>query len=408
MNVYPAEDVGMSSARLGRINDYLEREIAEKKLPGMIVAAQRRGKVIHYSTQGLMDIEAGRPMEADALFRIYSMTKPIISLAIMMLHDEGRLQLHDPVAKYIPGIGKMKVFSHVSDRAPQFVGQDPPMTVFHLLTHMSGFPSGNDPFHLADRLFQESSESHGFYHRDMSLERLIDHFCDLPLKFQPGGGWNYGVSTDVLGYLLQVIADMPLADFLKRKIFAPLGMIDTAFHVPQEKVQRLAQIYNSDGACDPQLIAPEDVALGDVRKPTRCPSGSGGLVSSTSDYLRFANMLINGGELDGARIVSPMTIKRMTANAVPRAYLPLKAGVERYGYGFGLGFRVMLDLGQANGYSSLGEYGWAGAAATYFVIDPREELVILLMTQNWSAQPYPPRSIVPNLVYQAIDDLNQA
>lgn len=408
MKVYPAEDVGMSGARLGRVNEYLEREVAENKLPGMITLAQRRGKLVHHSLHGLMDIEAGQPMEADALFRIYSMTKPVVSLALMMLHDEGRLQLHDPVAKYIPSIGKMKVFSHVTDRAPQFVGQDPPMTVFHLLTHMSGFNNGKDPFHPADQLFARAGKGHGFFRRDMPLEELIAHFADLPLKFQPGSDWNYGVSTDVLGYLLQVIADMPLADFLRWKIFAPLGMVDTDFYMPQEKVQRLARIYSSDAIYDPQLIAHEDAALGDVRQPTLCPSGGGGLVSTAADYLRFATMLINGGELDGARIVSPMTIKRMTANAVPRAYLPLKAGVERYGYGFGLGFRVMLDAGQANGYSSLGEYGWAGAAATYFVIDPREELIILLMTQMWSQQPHPPRSIVPNLVYQAIDDVNDA
>ncbi len=408
MKVYPAEDVGMSGERLGRVSDYLEREVAENKLPGMIALAQRRGKVVHHSLHSLMDIEAGRPMEADALFRIYSMTKPVVSLALMMLHDEGRLQLHDPVAKYIPSIGKMKVFSHVTDRAPQFVGQDPPMTIFHLLTHMSGLTYGADPWHPVDQLFVKAAEENGFFRRDMPLDELIAHFADLPLKFQPGSGWNYGVSTDVLGYLVQVIADMPLADFLKRKIFAPLGMVDTDFYVPQEKVHRLARIYNTDAAPAPQLIADEDAALGDVRVPTLCPSGGGGLVSSTSDYLRFATMLINGGELNGARIVSPMTIKRMATNAVPRAYLPLKAGVERYGYGFGLGFRVMLDVGQANGYSSPGEYGWAGAAATYFVIDPREELIVLLMTQNWSAQQPAPRSIVPNLVYQAIDDLNDA
>jgi len=408
MKVYPAEDLGMSSERLRTINEYLEREVAGNKLPGIIALAQRRGKLVHHSLHGAMDIEAGRPMEADALFRIYSMTKPIISLAIMMLHDQGRLQLHDPVAKYIPGIGNIKVFSHISEGILRTVQQDPPMTIFHLLTHMSGLIYGADPFHPVDQLYVKASERDGFFRRDMPLEELVAHFSDLPLKFQPGSGWNYGVSTDVLGYLVQVIADMPLADFLKREIFAPLGMIDTAFHVPQEKVQRLARIYNSDAIYDPQLIPHEDAMLGDVRQPTTCPSGGGGLVSSTADYLRFATMLINGGELDGARIVSPMTIKRMTANAVPSAYLPLKAGVERYGYGFGLGFRVMLDLGQANGYSSPGEYGWAGAAATYVVIDPRQELVILLMTQSWSAQPHPPRSIVPNLVYQAIDDLNDA
>ena len=355
-----------------------------------------------------MDIEAGRPMEADALFRIYSMTKPVVSLAVMMLHDEGRLQLHDPVAKYLPSIGKMKVFSHVSEHVTHMVEQDPPMTIFHLLTHMSGFTYGGDPYHPADQLFIKASDQHGFFRRDMPLEQLIEHFTVLPLKFQPGADWTYSVAVDVLGYLVQVIADMPLADFLKRAIFAPLGMSDTDFYVPTEKAHRIAGIYSSDADYNPQLIPPELVANGDVFVPTLCPSGGGGLVSTASDYLRFATMLINGGELDDTRIVNSMTIQRMTTNAVPPAYLPLKIGMQRYGYGFGLGFRVMLDVGRANGYSSLGKYGWAGAAATYFVIDPVEELIILLMTQMWSMQPYPARSIVPNLVYQAIDDLNEA
>ncbi len=405
MNLHPAEDAGMSSARLRRVDAYLQREVADDKLPGIIALAQRRGKIVYHSTPGMMDIEAGRRMEADALFRIYSMTKPIVSLAVMMLHDEGRLQLHDPVAKFIPSIGKMKV---LSEGGARLLAQDPPMTIFHLLTHMAGFTYGGDPAHPADKLFVEAADAHGFFRRDMPLEQLIAHFATLPLKFQPGNGWNYGVATDVLGYLVQVIADMPLEDYLQRAIFAPLGMVDTAFYAPPDKAHRLARIYRSDDVYSPQLIPSAQAANGDVRLRTLCPSGGGGLVSSTADYLRFANMLLMGGELDGARIVSPMTIKRMTANAVPQAFLPLNIGVERYGYGFGLGFRVMLDIGRANGYSSLGEFGWAGAAATYFVIDPREELIILLMTQMWSQQPHPPRAVVPNLIYQAIDDLNCA
>ena len=215
------------------------------------------------------------------------------------------------------------------------------------------------------------------------------------------------MSVDVLGYLIQVIADMPLRDFFKRRIFTPLGMLDTDFHVPQEKARRLAQIYGSAATYDPQLIADYRVANGDVRESTLCPSGGGGLVSLTSDYLRFATMLIKGGELNGARIMSPMTVRRMTTNTAPRACFLLRIGIERYGYGFGLGFRVMLDPGRANGYSSLGEYGWSGAANTHVVIDPREELITLMMTQMWSFEPHRPRSIFPNLVYQAIDDLNE-
>ena len=183
-------------------------------------------------------------------------------------------------------------------------------------------------------------------------------------------------------------------------------MQDTGFAVPPDKHSRLCAIYGSDEAGLPRLIDHAEVANGDVRLPTACPSGGGGLVSTAADYLRFANMLLNGGELDGARLVSPMTIQRMTTNAVPRDdMLPLRIGIERYGYGFGLGFRVMVDVGRANGYSSLGEYGWSGAANTHVVIDPRQELITLMMTQMWSTEPHRPRSIYPNLVYQAIDSL---
>jgi len=404
MKVHEAEQVGMSSERLARINSYLESEVEGDRLPGIIALAARRGKVVHHSWHGKMDIAAGRQMEADAIFRIYSMTKPIVSLALMMLHDEGKLQLHDKVSRYIPSFAKTKVYSHVSEGQPRFVDQDPPMTIFHLLTHTSGLSYGGDPWHPVDKQFQAAAEQQGFFRRDMSLAELVEHFAALPLSFQPGTAWQYSVATDVLGYLLQVISGMPLADFLSERIFAPLGMVDTGFQVPQEQAQRLCAIYGSQASSGPLLIDPAEVANGDVRLPTNCPSGGGGLVSTTADYLRFASMLLNGGELDGARLVSPLTIKRMATNAVPRDWLPLRIGLERYGYGFGLGFRVMLDYGRANGYSSPGEFGWAGAASTYFVIDPAEDLLILLMTQMWPEEPHRPRSIVPNLVYQAIDE----
>lgn len=404
MKTHSAEGVGMSSERLGRVNDYLEREVENDRLPGIITLAQRRGKIVHHSLHGKMDIEAGRPMEADAIFRIYSMTKPVVSLALMMLHDEGQLMLHDPVSRYIPSFGKTKVFSHISDSQPQLVAQDPPMTIFHLLTHTAGLTYGGDPWHPVDKQFRTAAEKHGFFRRDMALSELIEHFAELPLSFQPGTDWQYSVATDVAGYLAQVISGMPLADFLQERIFAPLGMVDTGFHVPPDQARRLCSIYGSQATDDPLLIDHAEVANGDVRLPTSCPSGGGGLVSTAADYLRFASMLLNGGELDGVRLVSPLTIKRMAANAVPRDMFPLRIGMERYGYGFGLGFRVMVDLGRANGYSSPGEYGWAGAASTYFVIDPAEELLILLMTQMWPLEPHRPRSIVPNLVYQAINE----
>lgn len=406
MIVHPAEDVGMSSARLAYVNSYLESAVANDRLPGIIALAQRRGKVIHHSLHGKMDIEAGRPMSADAIFRIYSMTKPVVSLALMLLHDEGRLMLHDPVSRYIPSFARTKVYSHISENQPRFVEQDPPMTVFHLLTHTAGLSYGGDPWHPADKFFQQAAAQHGFFRRDMDLAELIEHIAALPLRSQPGSVWHYSTATDVVGWLVQVIADMPLADFLAERIFAPLGMVDTGFRVPADQAHRLAAIYGSQDKEGPLLLDPAEVGLGDVRLPTTCPSGGGGLVSTTADYLLFANMLLQGGAHNGDRLVSPMTIRRMTTNAIPREKLPLRIGIERYGYGFGLGFRVMGDVGRANGYSSLGEFGWSGVANTHVVIDPRQELITLMMTQMWSDEPHRPRSIFPNLVYQALDDLN--
>ena len=403
MHTDPPESAGMSSERLARADEYLARAVAKDRLPGIIAIAQRRGQTAHHALHGHMDIAAQRPMQADAIFRIYSMTKPVVSLALMMLHDEGRLMLHDPVARYIPAFADTKVFSHISDNQPILVPQDPPMTVFNLLTHTSGLSYGGDPWHPADKAYREAAAKRRFFARDTQLADMIKAVATVPLRTQPGSAWHYSVASDVVGYLVQAIADMPLADFLQERIFAPLGMDDTGFHVPSDKIDRLCPIYESDAEGLPRLIQHADVANGDVRLPTSCPSGGGGLVSTAADYLRFANMLLNGGELDGARLVSPITIERMTTNAAPQSMLPLKIGIERYGYGFGLGFRVMVDVGRANGYSSLGEFGWSGAANTHVVIDPRQQLITLMMTQMWSSEPHRPRSIYPNLVYQAID-----
>ena len=405
MQTAQPESVGMSSERLARADRYLARAVEGDSLPGIIALAQRRGEIVHHSVVGKMDIAARRPMQTDAVFRIYSMTKPVVSLALMMLHDEGWLQLHDPVSRYIPAFAKTKVISHISDNQPVLVDQDPPMSIFHLLTHTAGLSYGGDPWHPADDAFRQAAEAHGFFQRDTPLQQMVERIAELPLRFQPGSSWHYSAASDVVGCLVQLIADMPLEDFLRERIFAPLGMDDTSFSVPPQKADRLCAIYGADAAGVPKLIPHDEVANGDVRLPTSCPSGGGGLVSTAADYLRFARMLLNGGQLDGARLVSPKTIQRMTSNAVPREILPLRIGIERYGYGFGLGFRVMLDVGRANGYSSVGEYGWSGVANTHVVIDPRQQLITLMMTQMWSEQPHRPRSIYPNLIYQALDDL---
>jgi len=401
MQVYPPEESGMSGERLQRINQYIDDEIGDNRLPGVLTLIQRRGKIVHHSLHGLMDLEAGKAMQADALFRIFSMTKPITSLALMMLVEEGRLMLHDPVAKYIPAFAQTRVFSHFVATGPKLVEQDPPMTVFNLLTHTAGLGYGLILDHALEPLFLELREKQAIFRRDQSLQATIERIAQMPLLFQPGRQWHYSYATDVLGYLVQVISGMPFAGFLRERILQPLGMVDTGFHVPPDKLDRLMQIYTSEALYDPFI--PEHVMLlGDVTTPTQSPSGGAGLVSSAADYLRFCNMLLNGGELDGVRLVSPKTIQRMTTNAVPASLFPLSTSGEMFGYGFGLGFRVMMDVGRANGLGSAGEFGWAGAAKTYFLIDPQEELIALLLTQYLPIEEYRIRMLFSNLVYQAI------
>jgi CubicO group peptidase (beta-lactamase class C family) len=244
-----------------------------------------------------------------------------------------------------------------------------------------------------------------FRRGEQSLEETIDILAGLPLLFQPGTQWRYSLSTDVLGYLVQVIADQPLDEFLKEHLFKPLGMVDTGFHVPAQKVGRLAQVYASPELYDPKPIAPEQVGLiGDVTTPTRCPSGGGGLVSTLADYLAFSNMLLNRGSYDGTRIISRKTLDWMTANHVPAHLMPIGNGPDKMDHGFGLGFRILTDLGKARSLRSVGEFGWGGAAQTYFWIDPAEEMIGLMMTQHMPVAPYPVQERFRTLAYAAIAD----
>jgi CubicO group peptidase (beta-lactamase class C family) len=401
MQIHQPEEYGMSSECLERINKYMEREIGDNRLPGVLTLVQRRGKVVHHSMHGLMDIEAEKPMQEETLFRIYSMTKPIASIALMMLHEEGYFLLHEPIAKYIPAFAETKVFSHHTVMGPKFVEQDPPITIFHLLTHTAGLSYGFLFDHPLEEMYREMEEKGEIFQHSQTLQSSIERIAQVPLLFQPGTQWRYSYATDVIGYLVEVISGVAFADFLQERIFEPLAMVDTAFHVEEDKLERLMQIYTSEALYNPTIV--ENTPLvSDVAIPTQSPSGGGGLISSTADYLRFCNMLLNGGELDGVRLISPKTLERMTTNAIPTSHFPLAIGTELYGYGFGLGFRVMMDLGHANGLGSVGEYGWAGIAKTFFMIDPKEELIAMMMTQYLPAADYPLRTMFPSLVYQAI------
>ena len=404
MEIHDPQVVGMDAKRLERIAPIMEGFVRNNQLPGIMTLVQRHGKVVHLGKFGLMDIEAGKPMQEDALFRIYSMTKPIISVAIMMLFEEGKLSLNDPVSKFIPAFKQTKVFAGAEVLGLKLVDQNPEMTVHHLLTHTAGLSYGwffDSPVEdLYRAAFQRAKPD-----RTQLLSESVERLAELPLLFQPGTCWRYSMAVDVLGLIIQVVANQPLADFLEERIFQPLGMVDTAFSVPAGKVSRLAQIYTSQALYDPIPCKPEEVwGLGDVTTPTTIPSGGGGLISTLSDYLAFCSCLLNQGNYDGARLISRKTLAWMTANHMPPSLMPIKAGPDTLDHGFGLGFRVTTSLGERRELSSVGEYGWGGAAQTYFWIDPAEEFIGLMMTQHLPLAPYPVQERFRNLAYQAIAD----
>jgi CubicO group peptidase (beta-lactamase class C family) len=283
------------------------------------------------------------------------------------------------------------------------VDQDPAITIHHLLTHTAGLSYGWFFDSPVEDLYRKMIPN--IFLRNQTLEEVVDRISELPLVFQPGTQWRYSFATDVLGHIVQLIADMPLAEFLEERIFKPLGMMDTAFHVPTEKLDRLAQIYGSEKLYEPTALKPDDVMLiGDVTVPTKCPSGGGGLVSTLGDYLNFCNCLINNGQDEGGYLLSRKTLAWMTSDHIPPQLKPLKLGIWEADFSFGLGFRVVTSLGEAKSLTSLGEYGWAGAAQTYFWIDPTEEFIGLMMTQHMPIEPYPVQERFKNLAYQAIAD----
>ncbi len=402
MNIYAPESVGMHSGRLDRIAPIMTEFVKDNQLPGIMTLIQRRGKVVHLGKFGMMDIEAGKPIQEDTIFRIYSMTKPIISVALMMLYEEGRFGLQDPVAKFIPAFAKTKVYDSAGVLGAKWAEPDPQPNLYHLLTHTAGLSYGWFFDSPVEEMYRQQSP---IFKRDEPLSVVIEKIASLPLLFQPGTQWRYSYATDVLGYVIQVIADMPLADFLQERIFKPLGMVDTAFHVTADKWHRLAQLYTSQLLYNPVLPSPEEALLiSDVTIPTQSPSGGGGLVSTLGDYLAFSNCLINQGKYDGGILIGRKTLAYMTANHIPEALMPLKIGVSPINSGFGLGFSVLTHLGQGRTLTSAGEYGWGGAARTVFWIDPAEDLIGLLMTQHISGLPYPVQERFHNLVYQAIVD----
>jgi CubicO group peptidase (beta-lactamase class C family) len=382
MRTTSPEAIGMSSDRLGNIQTKLQTYVDAQLAPGFITLIARKGEVIHYESCGYRNIENQLPIEKDTIFRIYSMTKPITSVALMMLYEQGKFQLYDPVSKYIPEFGKTKVLKKMGYLGQELVEQESPMTIHQLLTHTSGLTYGFFMDNFVEDLYRNSQ----FADPTVSLEDTIKQIAEFPLLFQPGARWHYSMAVDISGYLVQLLSGMPFDTFLQEKIFAPLSMVDTGFHVPDNKADRFATLYaHNPEDSSLQLHDDQGVLKRDYSVPTTSPFGGHGLVSTTEDYLKFAQMLLNNGELDGTRIIGRKTLAFMASNHIKSESLPLTIGDwQMSGMGFGLGFGVVTDPAQAGVLSSKGNYGWGGAAATNFWVDPQEELVGIIMTQIMS------------------------
>ncbi len=398
------EDVGMSSTRLGKLASWAEGWVNGGKLPNLTTAVLRRGQLVHFHMTGKADLERNIPVAADTIYRFYSMTKPLTSVAIMQLYEDGHFQLDDPISRFLPKFANQRVYLSGSRGKYDTVPAERDINFRDLLSHTSGLTYGFMESHPVDALYRAAKID--FQTSPMSLAEMVDTLAGLPLMCQPGSEWNYSNSTDVLGHLVAVISGKPFDEYLREKVTGPLGMADTSFVIPPEKLPRFSGLYARDA--DGKLILMDDAQQSVFAVRRNIVSGGGGLVSTCGDYLRFCRMMLNKGELDGARILGRKTVELMTTNHLRGDMAdmgqPRFSESPYYGIGFGLGFSVMLDPAKAHILGTPGEYAWGGAASTAFWIDPAEDLAVVMLTQLIPSSTYPIRREARVLVYQAITD----
>lgn len=401
-----ASDAGFDADRLGRIDAHFRRYVDDRRLPGWQVVVSRGGKVVHASVHGHQDREADIPWAEDTLVRLFSMTKPITSVAAMMLYEEGAFELKDPVSRFIPAFRESRVYRSGNAFRPVTEGVTEPMRIWHLLTHTAGLTYGFHHQHVTDAIYRANGYEWGAP-KDADLAACCDAWASMPLAFQPGREWNYGVSTDVLGRIVEVVSGMSLDEFFRTRIFEPLAMSDTAFFVEPSEVHRAARLYSPHPGSGEAVISPLETTP--IETPTFL-SGGGGLWGTASDYLRFCHFLLRRGELDGVRLLGSRTVDYMVQN-----HLPGGADLEQYGrplfaetvydgVGFGLGFSVQLDHVKYRVLSSPGEYAWGGAASTAFWCDPKEDIAVVFLTQLLPSSTHPIRTQLKQMVYQALVD----
>jgi CubicO group peptidase (beta-lactamase class C family) len=406
------ESAGFSPERLGRLHARMQRFVDEGQHAGVATLLVRNGRIVDWRTWGYRDVDKQLPMEKDTIVRIYSMSKIITSVAVMALHEEGRIKLDDPVAKYLPALKTMKVFSGGTARAPSVVPARTPITIKHLLTHTAGFiyAFGNGPL---DQIYQRADPF-----ESSSLDEFVSRAAKLPLAHQPGTRFRYGISSDILGAVVEKVSGRKFEEFVEERICRPLGMRDSGFDVPAEKMGRLATVYahgkrpaagtastsgeNGAGGPEGRFVASAPIASAYAEKGRGFAAGGSGMFSTIGDYARFAQMLLNGGELDGVRILGRKTVELMTANHLN--HLPRVTHGASDSDGFGLGVAVRVDLAKSNELGSLGQFGWSGAATTTVNIDPKERFVALVFAQH---MPFNEHDLFWNfttLAYQALVD----
>jgi CubicO group peptidase (beta-lactamase class C family) len=406
-----AAEVGLDPGRLDRLDRHFARYVDDGRLPGWLVTVSRHGRLAHVSGCGSRDIEAGLPVEPDTLWRIFSMTKPITSVAAMMLYEEGAFELTDPVSAFIPSFADVRVYAGGPDLRPVTTAAAGPVRIWHLLTHTAGLTYGFHRVHPVDAMYRAA----GFEWTTppgVGLAQACDIWAGLPLLFEPGTEWSYSAATDVLGRVIEFASGRSLDEFITARILRPLGMSDTSFWVGDGDAGRLAALYTpgADGK------ASRLDALGDAaRERPSMLSGGAGLVSTAADYHRFTQMLLHradcpAGELDGTRLLSPHTVGYMTRNHLPGGLdldtfgRPLYADFPFRGVGFGLGFAVTIDPVPGQVVCSAGEFSWGGAASTVFWVDPEQELTVSFFTQLLPSSAYRLRPQLRQLVYQALID----
>lgn len=424
MEVVSPESVGLSSDRLGRVSQWLGEQISAERLAGASVLIGRRGRVAFFESRGLADLAAARSFNPDTIVRIYSMTKPVTTVAAMMLYEEGCFQLDDPVAKYLPEFAQTQVWAGGDAPLSSTVPVESPMTVRHLMTHTSGLTYGFMQTNPVDAAYRAAKLDFPGGPGDLATQ--IQRLAEIPLICQPGSQWNYSVSIDVLGRLVEVWSGMSLAESFQTHLFDPLDMRDAGFHVAEENRSRFSACYAPVSGGDLSNIgrtatAQEQAQRGGLKlqdsaedssflAPAGVYAGGGGLTASMRDYARFCQMLLNGGELDGVRVLSPTTIRYMRMNQLPgnrdmaAMGQPVWSETSYDGIGFGLGWAVVIDPVTAQFITSPGEHHWGGAASTFFWLDPEEDMYVILLTQLMPSSTYPIRRELRQRVYQTIVD----